>query len=448
MLIQQSPDVYEKLRHLGGMATDDVLSVNGAEGRSIPRPDWHGIAARGGVTPHAGVYRAAMPNGKRLSLLRVMFTDYCMMDCFYCPNSHWVPRKRYGFKVDELAKLFDEMHRRQTVDGLFLSSGIFKDPNATQERLLAVVETVRRKYGFRGYIHLKVMPGTTDTGLIVAAQRLGTRLSINMEQPSEELLNRISTMKRWNAGMLQPMLRIQRLMEETYGGSVGQATQLVVGAADETDWDIHVRQRHLYRELGFKRIYYSAFRPIKYTPLEEHPPTPLVREHRLYQLDWLTRVYRFNDDELALAFDDGFLDHRADPKLRIAVEQYDRFPMDINTASHDDLLRVPGIGPMAAERIVRQRMRHTIDNQRDLQAMGVVLKRALPFVRFAGHRPVRAKQSMLPLFQALSSDPAPAPAAAAAAHERHAHTDCAACPLSSATCGMAATAPSPAALAA
>jgi predicted DNA-binding helix-hairpin-helix protein len=249
-------------------------------------------------------------------------------------------------------------------------------------------------------------------------------------------------MKRWNAGMLQPMQQIQRLMEQSYGGSVGQATQLVVGAADESDWDIHLRQRHHYRELHFKRIYYSAFRPIKYTPLEEHPPTPLIREHRLYQLDWLTRIYEFTDDELKLAFDDGFLDQRADPKLRIAVEQLDRFPMDINHASQQELIRVPGIGPTAAERIVRQRRAHLVDNQRDLQAMGVVLKRALRFIRFPGHKPVRAKQGMLPLFESLSADPAPQPGVAApqpraaALHQQHATAGCASCPLNPGTCGM------------
>ena len=171
MLIKNTPDVYEKLRHLGGMATDDVLSpAECSDGAARPSDGWERVGPRGGVTPHAGVYRAAMPNGKRVSLLRVMFTDHCIMDCYYCPNSHWVPRRRYGFKVDELARLFADMHGRGMVDGLFLSSGIFKDPDATQERLADVVEAVRKR-GFMGYVHLKVMPGVRDDALIERSQR-------------------------------------------------------------------------------------------------------------------------------------------------------------------------------------------------------------------------------------------------------------------------------------
>lgn len=442
MLIQRSPDVYEKLHHLAGMATDDILAPPSAE----PRDDWRDVAQRGGRTPLAGVYRAAMPGGKRIALLRVMFTDHCIMDCYYCPNSHWVPRRRYGFKVDELARLFDDMHRRLLVDGLFLSSGIFKDPDHTQERMLAVVETLRTKYDYQGYIHLKVMPGINDASLLDAAQRLGTRLSINLEQPTSEHLGRVSKMKRFNEGMLRPMARIKALTDEHHDGAVGQVTQLVVGAADESDWDIHVRQRQLYREMAFKRVYYSAFRPIKHTPLEEHPPTPAVREHRLYQLDWLTRVYGYTDGELALAFNaDGFLDTRVDPKTRIAVEQPERYPVDVHTAGESDLVRVPGIGPVSAERIVQHRRTHRVTHHRELEAMGVVLKRALPFLRFPGHRPARATQGELVLFPLLAgqrstlttrSHPHASRDGRNELHRLHAAAGCAGCPLRPATCGM------------
>ncbi len=443
MLIQRAPDVYEKLQHLGGMATDDILAPPSKLDSAAPRPDWSGIAARGGVTPHAGVYRAAMPNGKRISLMRVMFTDHCIMDCHYCPNSYWVPRKRYGFKVDELAKLFDELHSRQTVDGLFLSSGIFKDPNATQERLLNVVEAIRTRYKFRGYIHLKVMPGTNENALIEAGQRLGTRLSINMESPSREHLKRVSGMKDFDNGIVAPMRRISELMQETYGGAVGQATQLVVGAANESDRDIYSRMRSLYGEFGFKRVYYSAFRPVRYTPLEEHPPTPRIREHRLYQLDWLSRIYGYEEQEVAPAFDaGGFLELRADPKLMIAASNLDRFPVDVNQAAERDLLRVPGVGPTAAQRIVRQRRERSITRRQELAAMGVVLKRAMPFLRFPGHKPTPAKQGELRLFEEPAHPEASYPARESAAkrtldlHARHAPSGCASCPLNPGTCGM------------
>ena len=441
MLIRNAPDVYEKLRHLGGMATDDVLSpAERSDGAARPSDGWERVGPRGGVTPHAGVYRAAMPNGKRISLLRVMFTDHCIMDCHYCPNSHWVPRRRYGFKVDELARLFAEMHGRGMVDGLFLSSGIFKDPDATQERLADVVEAVRSRHGFRGYVHLKVMPGVADDALIERSQRLGARLSINMEAPSAERLRRLSAMKDFDNGILAPMQRISGLMQERYGGAVGQATQLVVGAADESDWDIHSRVRSLYGDLGFKRVYYSAFRPVRHTPLEERPATPPIREHRLYQLDWLSRIYGYEEDELRPAFDDGgFLELRADPKLMIAVGNSERFPVDVNAASERDLLRVPGIGPLAAQRIVGQQRRHSITMRQELQAMGVVLKRALPFLRFPGHKPAAAKQSEMPLFrERLADAPAPPPQETAALHAAHAASGCVSCPLTPTSCGMAA----------
>ena len=449
MLIQHTPDIYEKLQHLGGMATDDVLDAS-------PQPDTMTTERRqrGGVTPHAGVYRAAMPNGKRISLMRVLFTDHCEFDCHYCPNSYWVPRKRYGFKVDELAKLFDEMHRRHMVDGLFLSSGIFKSPGHTTERMVNVVEAVRQRYGFKGYVHLKVMPGTTGLEYLEAAHRLGTRLSINMESPTQEHLERVSGMKRFDEGILQPMQAIHALTQERYGGAVGQATQLVVGAADESDWDIYLRQRQLYGDWNFKRVYYSAFHPVPFTPLEERPATPMAREHRLYQMDWLSRVYGFAEEEMRPAFDSGgFLDLDADPKLTIAVNQLERFPMDVNHATQEELVRVPGIGPISAQRIVRQRRQHSITRWQELQAMGVTIKKALPFIRYPGHRPIQATQGRLPLFQELSADPPlmkpssgglALPKAGAAAgpaqsfeqvHQAHVGAGCHTCPLHQTACG-------------
>ncbi len=439
MLIKSTPDVYEKLRHLGGMATDDILSpAERSDGTTRPSVGGERVGPRGGATPHAGVYKAAMPNGKRISLMRVMFTDHCIMDCHYCPNSHWVPRRRYGFKVDELARLFNEMHQRHMVDGLFLSSGIFKNPNATQERLLDVVDAVRSRYGFRGYIHLKVMPGTNDDSLLEASQRLGARLSINIESPSAEHLRKVSKMKDFDKGIIDPMGRISDLMQEHYGGAVGQATQMVVGAADESDWDIYNRMTSLYGNYGFKRVYYSAFRPVQYTPLEEHPATPPAREHRLYQMDWLSRIYGYDSEELRPAFsDDGFLDIRTDPKLMIAMTNYERFPVDVNQATEQELLRVPGVGPLAASRIIDQRSQHSITQNRELKAMGVVMKRALPFLRFPGHKPTPAKQAEMPLFQER-----PAKAAQPSKRTMELHNasaaNCSTCPLNPGTCGMAA----------
>lgn len=395
MLIRHTPDTFEKLHILGGMASDDILSRPTPSGRTQAPY----TSARRNPVP--GVYKAAMPNGKFINLMRVMFTDFCKMDCHYCPNSHWVPRKRYAFKVDELANSFMEMHRRHTVNGLFLSSGIAGSGSKTTERLLKVVETIRRKHGFNGYIHMKVMPGT-EYQFVEAAYRLGTRLSVNIETPTAEMMRKLSAMKDMQRDILDPMGWVDRLIRENPNGrgvAVGQATQMVVGAADESDWDIFQRIDQLYGEWNFKRVYYAPFQPVRYTPLEEHPATPMVREHRLYQVDWLKRVYKFSNDEIRLAYDgNGFLAHDEDPKQAIAVENLEAFPVDVNTATLEQLLRAPGVGPTSAERIVRNRRVHSVDNWRDLQAMGVVRKRAWPFLRFPGHRPPRAKQLRLDLF--------------------------------------------------
>ena len=392
MLVKHTPDRYEKLAILGGMASDDILyppEQRGGRRGPYPQPN---------KNPTPGVYRASMPNGKYISLMRVMFTDFCKMDCAYCPNSHWVPRKRYAFKVDELAQVFMEAQQRGMVSGLFLSSGIAGDGSKTTERLVKVVDSIRNRYGFKGYIHLKVMPGA-DYQHVEAAHRLGTRLSVNMETPTDRHMRKLSDMKDFENDILAPMRWIHELTGSKSDGAVGQATQLVVGAADETDREVFARMDQLYTEWRLKRIYYAPFRPVRHTPLEEHPATPMTRSHRLYQVDWLKRVYSFSNDELDLAFaSDGYLPLDQDPKTSIAVENLDAFPMDVNLASREHLLRVPGVGPKSAQRIVSNRRRHKIDAWRDLQAMGVVRKRAWPFIVFSGYRPPTAKQLRMDLF--------------------------------------------------
>ena len=395
MLIKHTPDAYEKLQILGAMASDDILTGSGSVAGRGPRKTPYSSPSK---NPIPGVYRTAMPNGKSINLMRVMFTDFCKMDCAYCPNSHWVPRKRYAFKTDELANTFMELHRRHTVDGLFLSSGIAGDGSKTTERLVKVVETIRRKHGFKGYIHMKVMPGAAFE-YVEAAHRLGTRLSVNIEAPTVGHMKKLSTMKDFNRDILAPMEWIDRLNRESANGKVGQATQLVVGAADESDLDIFRRIDQLYTDWDLKRVYYSGFRPVRYTPLEEKAAAPMGREHRLYQIDWLKRIYKFDNREIGLAFDDkGFLPLEADPKTVIAAANLDAFPLDVNAATQEQLLRVPGVGPTSVQRILETRSRHTVDTWRDLQAMGVVRKRAWPFLVFPGHRPPTAKQLRLDLF--------------------------------------------------
>ena len=253
MRIRHVPDTFEKLQVLGGMATDDVLSRPEPTSRtSTPY-----TSARRNSAP--GVYKASMPNGKKISLMRVMFTDFCKYDCHYCPNSNWVPRKRYAFKVDELANAFAEMRRRHTVSGLFLSSGIAGSSSKTTERMLKVIEVIRKKQGFQGYVHMKVMPGT-ERQFVEEAHRLGTRLSVNIETPTGEMLSRISPMKDMQRDILEPMGWVDDLNRRNGPGKgvVGQATQMVVGAANESDWDIFRRIDQLYGDWQFKRIQESV----------------------------------------------------------------------------------------------------------------------------------------------------------------------------------------------
>ena len=269
-LIKHTPDAYEKLHILGAMASDDILS------RPTERRSGSGSRApysSAKKNPIPGVYKAAMPNGKFINLMRVMFTDFCKMDCAFCPNSHWVPRKRYAFKVDELADTFMELHRCHAVNGLFLSSGVAGSGSKTTERLVQVVEIIHRKYGFKGYIHMKVMPGT-EFQYVEAAHQLGTRLSVNIETPTTAHMQKLSTMKDLERDILAPMSWIDSLNKSQTGGVVGQATQMVVGAADESDWDIFQRIDQLYADWNLKRIYYAAFRPVRHTPLEEHRTHP------------------------------------------------------------------------------------------------------------------------------------------------------------------------------
>ena len=392
MLIRRTPDTYEKLQLLGGMASDDVLSQpqrQSKERRPYSDPK---------KNPLPGVYKASMPNGKTISLLRVMFTDFCKMDCHFCPNSHWVPRKRFAFKREELARTFMELHQRHTVDGLFLSSGVAGTGSKTTAKLIDVVQIIRERYGFKGYIHMKVMPGT-ERQYVEAAHKLGTRLSVNIETPTAERMRTLSKMKDLQRDILAPMEWINDLNQEKTGGAVGQATQFVVGAANESDRELFHRIDQLYGEWNLKRAYYSNFQPIPYTPLEEHPATSMTRSHRLYQMDWLKRIYKFSNEEIEMAFDEaGHLSMDQDPKTVIAMENLDAFPIDINHSTKAQLLRAPGVGPTAVDRILRQRRQHSIDSWRALRLMGVIKKRAWPFLVFPGHRPPKAKQLRLDLF--------------------------------------------------
>jgi predicted DNA-binding helix-hairpin-helix protein len=288
------------------------------------------------------------------------------------------------FASEELARLFMDLYHRRLVRGLFLSSGIAGRPNRAMERMLDTVELLREGYGFTGYIHLKIMPGVSPD-LVERAVQLADRVSLNLEAPTPEHLAKIADKKVFSQGMLEPMRWVSELAKRGLGPPAGLTTQFVVGAADEADRDILATTQTLYQTVGLRRAYFSAFRPVPDSPLSEHPPTPRQREHRLYQADFLMRHYGFAAEELVFT-PAGNLPLRGDPKLIWALHHPERFPIEINRADRDDLLRVPGIGPLSAERIIARRRRYPLKTIEDLQACGAVARRAAPFVLANGRR--------------------------------------------------------------
>jgi len=339
-----------------------------------------------------GIHVSRVGGGRTVKLLKVLQTNVCEFDCFYCEHraSRDVPRTYVS--PDELAKTFMQLHRARLVEGLFLSSGITRKVDTMQERIVQTAEILRRRYRFRGYIHLKIMPGSSPAAVERTVQ-LADRVSLNLEAPTPKHLSRLSSKKEFFDGILTRMVWINRLTEEQPGlARAGQITQFVVGAAGESDLDLLQTTDRLYREIRLRRAYFSAFSPIPDTPLDHVPPAPLLRQHRLYQADWLLRFYGFSVDELA--FDEqGLLPLAADPKLTWALRHPERFPLELSTAPPELLLRVPGIGPLSAKRIVEVRRTTAITDLAQLTRLGVVAKRAAPFLFLGGRAPASVSPS-------------------------------------------------------
>jgi putative DNA modification/repair radical SAM protein len=384
----------DKLNTLVAAARFDICGCGGS-----------GAAAK---SPLGIIYHAALPGGGCMPLLKVLLTNICVNDCAYCVNQIGRDIPRCSFQSEELAKLFVELHTKRLVQGLFLSSGIGPDASRTMETMIKVVEILRHRYGFKGYIHLKILPGARFD-CIETACRLASRVSVNIEAPTSHHLARLSRKKDLHHGILERMKWVKQLIskDETLVPS-GQTTQFVVGAAGETDLDILHTTRDLYEEMGLRRVYFSAFRPISDSLLEELNPTPPLREHRLYQADWLLRVYGFSPDEVGLALDsNGSLSLGKDPKLTIARKQPWLFPLDLNKAAYEELIRVPGIGPTSARRIVEARREHSISSRQQLKKMGVATNRAIPFIWFKSMLDYEKQTSFIPQLDDAVNQPAP-----------------------------------------
>ena len=330
---------------------------------------------------------AMRPDGKRIALLKTLLTSVCERDCRYCAFRQGRDFRRVSFYPDELARVVVQLHRKGLVEGIFLSSGIAGGGSRVQDRLIATAEILRRRYDFQDYIHLKIMPGA-ERDQIVAAMRLADRVSVNLEAPNAERLAQLSPHKVFHEELLQRLRWIEEIRRGAPGRWPSSCTQFVVGATDETDAEILITTGHLYRQLNLARTYFSRFSPVPETPLENRSPTSPLRERRLYQSSFLLRDYGFDAEDLP--FDTaGNLPLGIDPKLAWAHQHLAHAPVELNTADRRDLLRVPGIGPKSAEKLLRERRGGRLRELCDLRKLGIVADRTAPFILLDGRRPPR-----------------------------------------------------------
>jgi predicted DNA-binding helix-hairpin-helix protein len=333
------------------------------------------------------VVQVQRPDGPMV-VLRTLQTSACEQNCFYCPfRAGRSGMPRIGFSPDELAGEFDRLQRAGVVKGLFLSSGSVGGGSRSMDPMLASVELLRHKYAYRGYVHLKIMPGA-ERAQVEQAFSLADRVSVNLEGANAERLACLAPGKDFGGELLGAMRWVREIAQAQ--GPMKKApslvTQFVVGPAGESDRELLTTAERLYRELKLARAYYSGFNPVPDTPLADVAPTPAVREHRLYQADWLLRFYGFALGDLP--FDqDGVLPSDVDPKLAWARQHLAERPVEVNRASRRDLLRVPGIGPRSADAILRARRQGQLRELGDLRTLGAVASRAAPFVLLDGRRP-------------------------------------------------------------
>jgi predicted DNA-binding helix-hairpin-helix protein len=328
-----------------------------------------------------------MPGGKRIALLKTMLTSACERNCAYCAFRQGRDFRRATFSPDELAQLFVQLLGKGIAEGIFLSSGIAGGGPRVQDRLIATAEILRRRHAFRGYIHLKIMPGA-ERDQVQAAMGLANRVSVNLEAPNSLRLATLAPRKRFSEELMQRLRWVEEIRRSVPDRWPSSSTQFVVGAVDETDVELLSTTEYLHRELGLARAYYSSFAPVPDTPLESQPPSPPLREHRLYQSSFLLRDYAFTVEELP--FDQaGNLPLASDPKLAWARRHLSHAPVELNTADRRTLLRVPGIGPRLADKLLRERRRGTLHHTSDLRKLGIAAKRAAPYILLDGHRPSR-----------------------------------------------------------
>ncbi len=381
--IQEKMALYDKLTVLSDAAKYDVACTSSGVERN-------GDGTGMGNCRRAGICHSFSADGRCIPLLKILFTNECIYDCKYCINRSSNDVLRTSFTPDEVCTLTMEFYRRNYIEGLFLSSGILKSPDYTMELIYATLYRLRHVCNFQGYIHVKAIPGA-DQRLIERTGYLADRMSVNIELPTAESLSLLAPHKS-RKNILTPMRQVQKLSEQNrqeitvYRNTprfvpAGQSTQMIIGATPETDYQILHVAESLYKKFDLKRVFYSAFVPVntdKALPSLRDQKPPLLREHRLYQADWLLRFYQFEAAELLDEEHPNF-NPFLDPKCCWALNHLELFPVEVNRADYHTLLRVPGIGCKSAGRIVKARRIGSLTFD-DLKKMGVVLKRALYFI--------------------------------------------------------------------
>ena len=376
-------NVLEKLKVLAESAKYDVSCSSSGTVRK------NKAGGLGNTVGSMGICHSFTEDGRCVSLLKIMLTNYCIYDCAYCINRRSNDIRRATFTVQELVDLTIEFYRRNYIEGLFLSSGVINNPDYTMERMVRVIKNLRTVQRFNGYIHMKSIPGASQE-LISEAGLYADRMSVNLEIPTEVNLKLLAPEKD-HRSVYKPMRYIQQGMQQSIEDRrkfrsaprfvpAGQSTQMIVGATNEQDKDILRVSSILYQQTQMRRVYYSGFIPVNSydTRLPALKQAPLVRENRLYQADWLMRFYQYRADEIV---DDAYpdLDLEIDPKLAWALRHPEMFPVDINKADYAMILRVPGIGVKSAQYIVTSR-RHGKLNASHLKKIGVVMKKAQYFI--------------------------------------------------------------------
>lgn len=377
-------EIMDKLRILADSAKYDVACTSSGVSRK-------GEAGKLGSAVSCGICHSFAADGRCISLLKILMTNYCIYDCSYCVNRVSNDVERAAFTPEEIAELTIQFYKRNYIEGLFLSSAVIKDPDHTMELMYKTLYLVRNQYKFNGYIHVKAIPGA-DNDLITATGYLADRMSVNIELPSAKSLEALAPdktresilapMSHVKTGIIQSKNEVAAFKHAPRFVPAGQSTQMIVGATPESDKKIITLSEGLYKKYSLKRVFFSSYIPVGNNSFLPSVKPPLLREHRLYQADWLLRFYGFAASEILDSGDDN-LNLNMDPKCQWAINHIEKFPIEVNRADYFELLRIPGIGTTGAKRIVEARWAGSLTFD-VLKKMGIVLKRAKYFITCGG----------------------------------------------------------------